>query len=541
VAAGDVARPVAQGGVSDSPAEKTTGSQGSRVLGARSLALITLAAVLTLRGMPSVAEYGWSSIAYYLLGALFELVPLGLVAAELATTWPESGGLYAWVREAFGDRSGFLAVWFGWVNNVPYFPTVLAFSATTLAYVIEPSLAGHKVYLVVAMLTIFWSITLANFLGMKWSARLNNPGVIFGTLLPAAVLIVLGGYWVLAGRHSAIPFHASKLVPNLDSVSNIVFFVAVLMSFTGMEITGYHAKETREPGRTYPRALFQAVVLIIAISILATLAIAFVVPQAKLSLVAGLMQAFEAFFGALGFGGWATRVMAALVGVGTLALIGAWILGPAKGLYATEETGDLAPKLSYVNKRHVPVAILIFQGVLTSIFALLFLFVPSINTGYWMLTALTTQLVLMMYGMVYAAAIRLRYTQPDVNRPYKIPGGKVGIWIVGGMGLIGSLTALVVGFIPPTGVKHWPTPIYVAAIAVGILISTLPPFIIEKVRKPSWRIAHPDEVLVDVEQAPSAGAATGAGPAAGSAPKANVPSAPTPAPTVDDPERPAGR
>src|SRR5271166_1436642 len=222
------------------------GSCGPRVLGVGSLALITLAAVLTLRGMPSVAEYGWSSIAYYLLGALFLLIPMALVSAELATGWPKAGGLYAWVKEAFGERPGFLAIWFSWVNNLPYFPTVLAFAAATLAYVIEPSLANNKPFLVVAMLGIFWGLTLLSFLGMKWTARLNSPGVILGTLLPAAVLIVLGAYWLLAGRHSAIPFHASKLAPNLGSLSNLVFFVAVLMGFTGMEIGGFHAKETRK-------------------------------------------------------------------------------------------------------------------------------------------------------------------------------------------------------------------------------------------------------------------------------------------------------
>jgi len=183
-------------------------SSGHRVLGIWSIALISIAAVLTLRNMPSVAEYGWSSIAYYLLGALFFFIPLSLVAAELGTGWPKAGGLYAWVKEGFGERSGFLAVWFEWVENIPYFPTVLAFCAATFAYVIDPSLANDKLYLVIAMLTIFWALTLANFFGMKWSARLNNPAVLFGTLLPALVLIVLGIYWLSAGRHNQIPFHS---------------------------------------------------------------------------------------------------------------------------------------------------------------------------------------------------------------------------------------------------------------------------------------------------------------------------------------------
>ena len=162
----------------------TPASKGPRILGAGSIALISLAAVLTLRGFPSVAEYGWSSIAFYVLGALFFLIPLALVAAELATGWPRAGGVYAWVKEAFGDHSGFVAVWFEWVEDVVWFPPVLSFVAATLAYAFDPGLASNKLYLVIVMLAVFWGLTLANFFGMKWTARLNNPGVLFGN--PAA-------------------------------------------------------------------------------------------------------------------------------------------------------------------------------------------------------------------------------------------------------------------------------------------------------------------------------------------------------------------
>ena len=473
--------------------------KGARTLGAGSIALISLAAVLTLRGMPTVAEYGWASIAFYLMGALLFFIPLALVAAELATGWPKAGGVYAWVRQAFGDRTGFASVWFEWIENIVWFPTVLSFVAATLAYVIEPSLADNKLYLVIAMLTIFWALTLANFFGMKWTARLNNPAVIGGTLFPAALLIGLGGYWLLAGRHNAIPFSSGKLVPNMGSLGNLVFFSGVLLGYAGIEMAGFHAKETRNPGRDYPRAIFLAAGLIVAVSVLATLAIAFVVPQAKLSLVSGLLQAFTFFFHALGIGAWATKVMAALVGLGTLALISTWLLGPAKGLYASERSGDLPPELHYVNKRHVPVAILVAQGVMGSLFALVFLFVPSINTSYWMLSALTTQILVLMYILVFAAALRLRYTEPDTPRPYRIPGGNVGIWIVAGLGLAGSTFGLVIGFIPPSGLDHWPTPIYVAAMLAAILICSLPPFIIERIKKPGWKVGHPDDVLLDVD------------------------------------------
>src|ERR1035438_9124621 len=172
---------------------------------------------------------------------------------------------------------------------------------------------------------------------------------------------------------------------------------------------------------------------------LGTLAISFVVPDGKLSLVAGLMQAFQDFFTRLGLGIWATKVMAALVGLGTLALISTWMIGPSEGVYAAEGSGELPPELHYVNKRHVPVAMLLAQGGLGTLFALLYLFVPGVSTGYWMLTALTIQLTVLMYIMMFAAAIRLRYSEPGTSRPYRIPGGKyLGMWLVGGMGVLRS-------------------------------------------------------------------------------------------------------
>ena len=474
-------------------------AKGRGFIGPGGIALITVAAILTLRSMPSLAEYGWASIAYYVIGALFFFIPLAFVAAELATGWPRAGGMYAWVKQGWGPQTGFLAVWFDWIENVVWFPTVLSFVAATLAYIFDPSLANNKAYLVVVMLAVFWSLTLANFFGLKEILRFNNAAVVIGTLIPAAILIGLGVYWLIAGRHNAIPFHPGKLVPSVHNVNDVVFFAGVLLGFAGVEMAGFHAKETRNVQRDYPRAVFASAGLILGVSILATLAIAFVVPQAQLSLVSGLMQAFQDFFQQLGLGGWATKVMAGLVGLGTLAVISTWMLGPSKGVYAAEESGDLPPELHYVNKRHIPVAMLLMQGAIGTLFSLLFLFIPSINTSYWMLTALTTQLTVLMYLLMLSSAIRLRYTEPDTLRPYRIPGGRyLGMWIVAGMGILGSAFGFVLGFFPPSGLSHWPTPLYIAAMFGGIVICSLPPFLANIFKKPSWMIVHPDPVLLDL-------------------------------------------
>ena len=191
-----------------------TPAQSTRILGAFAIAMISLAAVLTLRSMPTIAEYGWPSIAYYILGAVFFLIPLALVAAELATGWPKAGGPYAWVEEAFGQRWGFLAVWFDWIENIVWFPTVLSFVAATIAYVVAPGLANNKLYLVLMMMAVFWALTLANFFGMRWTARLNSLGVIIGTLVPTGI----GG----AAVGDVVPLaHAQGLVSVAAPVTSV--------------------------------------------------------------------------------------------------------------------------------------------------------------------------------------------------------------------------------------------------------------------------------------------------------------------------------
>ena len=128
-------------------------------LGVFALAMINVAAVLTLRNFPAMAEYGWASITWYVLGTVLFLIPIALVGAELATAWPKAGGVYAWVHEAFGERLGFLAVWCEWSENVVWFPTVLSFIAVTLAYVVDPGLANNKLFMFTVMMVAFWGLT----------------------------------------------------------------------------------------------------------------------------------------------------------------------------------------------------------------------------------------------------------------------------------------------------------------------------------------------------------------------------------------------
>lgn len=158
--------------------------------------------------MPAESTYGLSSVFYYIFAAVFFLVPVSLVAAELTTGWPQKGGVYRWVGEAFGKKWGFLAIWLQWIESTIWFPTVLTFAAVSLAFMgpgqrWDEALAANKWYVLIVVLCVYWAATLLNLRGMKTSAGVTKWGTIIGTIIPGAILILLGlGYW---GRRQPDP------------------------------------------------------------------------------------------------------------------------------------------------------------------------------------------------------------------------------------------------------------------------------------------------------------------------------------------------
>lgn len=457
-----------------------------RVIGIFALAMIAVAAIISLRNLPLTANYGMGSIFFYVVAGITFFIPTALVAAELATTWPKTGGLYIWVSEAFGPQYGFLATWLEWVMNTVWNPTALAFIAATLAYIINPPLASNKWFMVCVMLVVFWIATLANFFGMKSSGLISTVGVVIGTIIPGIIIIAFAIVWLAIGEPSQISFSASNLIPSMHS-NNLVFFSGVLLGLAGIEVAAYHAQEVKNPKKEYPKAIFMATIIILGLFILGTLAIAIVVPSAKISLVAGLMQAIDAFFDPFHLH-WATIVFGALVIIGTLAMISTWIMGPSAGLLMVARHGDLPPLLSKVNKKSVPIIILLIQAIIASLLSLVFLLMPTVSASYWLLTDLTAQLTTLIYLFMFAAAITLRYTRRNIERPYKVPGGNFGMWLVAGIGILASLFAFFIGFVPPAQLKTGNIFFYDGFLIVGIIVLSLPPFIFRKFRKPSWKV-----------------------------------------------------
>jgi amino acid transporter len=454
-----------------------------KILGVFTLAMINVAAVLSIRNFPSMAIYGWSCIGWYIIGTILFLIPISLAGAELATGWPEGGGVYAWVKQAFGEKGGFVAIFCEWSNNLVWFPTVLAFIASTLAFAITPSLAANPWYMFSVMMLAFWGTTLIAYFGEETSTKFSNVGVILGSILPAAIIIFFAIVWIAAGAAMVLPaFSLSAVVPEI-SLATLPFFATVVLLFAGMEMAGFHALEAKNPQKDFPRAMLISAAIIFVLTVLGTLAIAFVIPADKLNLASGVMQAITYFFTAAGVA-WLRAPMAVLITIGGVVLLAAWLIGPAKGLGVVAEAGNMPPLFNRTNKYGAPVAVLLIQAAIGTVISLLYVFLPSVNQAYWILSAMTVELLCIVYVLVFAALIKLRYSRPDTPRAFTIPGGMAGVWLVGGLGAFGVIFTFIVGLLPPDYfVSFWG---YIFAVLFGTFILAVPPLIFLKMKKPEW-------------------------------------------------------
>tara|TARA_Y100000766_G_scaffold277897_1_gene283915 strand:+ start:612 stop:1940 length:1329 start_codon:yes stop_codon:yes gene_type:complete len=408
--------------------------------------MINVAAIFSLRNLPLAAEYGISSIFFFLLAAVLFLIPSALVCAELASAWPGPGGLYHWVKIALGKRYAYIAIWAGWMLSIVWFPTILSFCATFLAWSIDPSLADNVGYMIGLMMALLWGTTFVNFLGMRASSWVSTVGVLLGTIFPTVLLILGVVIWWLKGLPIAVELEWTAILPEMRW-SHWVFLAGIILSFEGMEITAYHVKDTINPQRQYPKALAISVVMILLLSIVGTLAVAAILPNQDIHLVSGIVQVFSQVHSVLGLSHllWVTT---GLIFLGVVSTLNSWVIGPAKGILAAYDDGFLPNWLSKTNSQDVPICTLLFQAIIGSILICILSVLPSVQSFYWFFTLVSVQLTLVMYALIFIAYIKLRHQSSTEGGAFYVPGKRMP-FVVSGIGLISCVAIFFLGFIPP--------------------------------------------------------------------------------------------
>ena len=440
---------------------------------------------MTLRNMPAMAETGMHMIVFNIITVFAFLIPIALVSAELATGWPQNG-VYRWVEAAFGNKAGFLAVWLQWIQSIFGITSILAYVGGSLAYVFAPDLGNNRFFITATIISIYWLATWMNFKGTKQSGLISSVALVLGVLLPSILLILGSLVYVLMGNEIQFDttLSTSNLVPSLDNTSNLLFFLSFVFGFVGIEVSASHAKEVENPQRNFPIALFSAAIIGFVITLLGGLSVAALIPVEQINPVNGATQAFSILLNDYHLT-WLVPVMAFLIAMGAAGQVSTWIVGPIKGLWAAGVDGNLPRYFQKTNTKDVPVRLLIVQACFISVIGLSFLLVKNVNTMFLILTSIAIILYSMMYIMMFIAAIKLHYTQPNVPRAYKVPGGNLGMWLVCGTGGLSTVACLFIGFIPPT-----PNPMgtlnFELMIGSLCLISIAGAFIILNRRKKTW-------------------------------------------------------
>lgn len=454
---------------------------------------ISIAFYGSVRSVPTLAIVGWQQIFFMIGAAVLFAIPISLIAAELATGWPEEGGSQVWVKEALGERWGFVTAWLLWVQL--FFGMVMVSSTVgvMLAYTIgRPELAQNNMFIFIIIVISYWTVTLLNF-KFDMGKVVGSIGAVVGIYIPFAALVILGLWWTF--KHGNVflgPLNVQTAIPSLASFDKLSFFSGIIFIFSGLEIASVHANNIENPKRNYPISVFLSMGLLIIFNLIAGLTEANTIPSDKIEL-SNITQPFQIYFNELGMP-WLTNLIAGMIAIGVLAQLSAWVLGPSKAMIKVAEEGNLPPIFQKRTRRDVPITFVLIQAIVVSLVAIVYVVVPDVNNSFFMVLILTTILYSIVYIFIILAEIILKYKKPDVHRAFTIPGGRGGMWITCILAMIGVIITIVVSLIPPSSIPPEGNTMYIAFQVIGTLICFISPLIIYAFKKESWKKPKEKEI-----------------------------------------------
>lgn len=426
----------------------------------RDVVLFNITAIVGLRWLTTASsQFGLAALGLWLVAMVIFFVPSAVAVRELADIDPGAGGIYRWVRRAFGPVHGFVAGWGYWVNNLFYFPSLLVATAAIAAYAAGPRfvrLGEDNVFIAALSLAGLWLAVGMNVVGLRVGKHLQNLGG-YGTWIPA-LLFVLLAVWAVVTRGSATPVTARGLLPATLDLQSVNLFATMTFAFAGLELAPTLGDEIHDPARTLRRGIALSGLAIVAMYVLGTAAMLVALPQETVSITNGMPQATAALVERLG-AGWlapAAAIVAILLVLGNLGGVGAWLAGSARLPFVAGVDGALPPAFARIHPRwQTPYVGLLTQGVVATGFVIASLVGSTVKNAYLGLTQTTLILFFIPYLYLFLAYLRLRRVRT------------AGTALVGAVGFAAVLLSIVLGFVPPADEAHpW---LYEAKVAGGVI------------------------------------------------------------------------
>ena len=441
-------------------------STTTRQMGLVSQILFILCSVLIIDTLTAAAALGTGVIGWWVVTLLFFVIPYALIAAELGTSYPSDGGIYSWVKRAFGLKMAARTTWLYWINVGLWMPAVYILFAGMVAELFLPDLSlGWRVAICIALIWLTVGFCNVSVHVGVWVSQL-------GALLKIIVITTLGGagfYYAL--KHGmANDLTLRSMLPSLEG--GVSFLPAIIYNLLGLELIACLGKTLKDPVRTMPRAMIGASVIIAALYLFGTLGILAALPVEKVGLIAGITDASRILFAD---SPWADTLVSGLGILVLLTLISNmvnWAMGSSRAAAEAAEAGELP---AYVARRHAkygsPVGANTVTGVVATLVILAYALLAQSNDElFWSVFAFSSTIFLMPYLLLFASFLRLRQQDPSTPRPFKVPGRSAIVLLMAASGLLFVLGALLLFIFPqlPEASIDWHTS---APLLIGLLLT----------------------------------------------------------------------
>lgn len=406
------------------------------------------------------AFYGLTSVTYFAIGAIAFFIPTALVAAELASGWSNRGGIFRWVGEGLGKGwaiTCLLILWFQTMINFgmgmpSYAATILFYTPMYKKAVQFAQHPQHEVLIMTGFIILYWVLTFIATKGVKAFARVAKYGVLIGTFIPLALMIILTIVWLCQGHQPAIPMTPKGLIPKWNGMGTLALAAGVFFSYTGIDTNAAHIKQLKHPEKDFTKAIFISIILVFLIFVVGTVIIAMIVPEKQINVIYTLNTVFRTLGATIGIP-WLYMVLVWAGLCNVLASVITNMAGPSFMLGQAGGSGFLPDWFQKKNKHEMPSHLMYTQIAGMTVIAYLVKLLPNVEGFVIMLTQTITVLYMFYYVLMFITFLKLRYDQPNRPRAFKVPGGKFGAWLVAGLGLISCVFGIILAIYPPAQVK----------------------------------------------------------------------------------------
>ncbi|SEK58250.1 agmatine:putrescine antiporter, APC superfamily [Carnobacterium iners] len=402
--------------------------------------LSVICVVFVAEAAAPVAAIGNSQYFWWIFLMIGFLLPYGLIASELGTTFDGEGGLYDWVRKAFGSKMGGRVAWYYWIN----FPLWMAALAVIFPEMIE-LITGIEINIAVAImieLAFIWIVTLIAFFPISDSVWILNGAAIIKVFL--AVVVGALGVYVAITQGVANEYTLTSMLPSFD-VNSLSFVSVIIFNFLGFEVITTMADDMEDPKKQIPQAIVIGGIVIAAIYIFSAFGIGVAIPTEEISTSSGLIESLQLLTGN------PTSLFITVAAIlFLLTLFGnmiSWSQGVNSVAAYAADMEDMPSVFKKRRKNGIPSGAPIMNGIVASIVILLAPIIPNEDL-FWSFFALNLVMFLLSYIPVFPAFLKLREIDPDRERPFKVKGSKGFLKVLAYIPMILIIIALIFIAIP---------------------------------------------------------------------------------------------